>query len=174
MYFCPKCSYSFDITKTTNNSSDNRKPLSLFNAFKHIDDISLYKALFSKKELYNNKKYKKLNNKEKQKMEQLFDKQIISKAMFQCSNCYFSENISETIKLYQLDLTNKIDDNILVDNYELLIHDPTLPRTKDYTCKNIECPSHKDNNNKEAVYIKQNNSYKITYICTICNLLWHM
>jgi beta-lactamase superfamily II metal-dependent hydrolase len=69
MYFCPNCSYIFDIGKSSTNiqqlPSDDKIIINKINdLFKLLDtnnttiDFSKYKADFSKDELYKNKKFK--------------------------------------------------------------------------------------------------------------------
>ncbi len=66
MYFCPKCSYLFDISKSSkvDKSDDTRIQIAkLSDAFKKLEedeDLTKYKALFSKDEMAKNKKYLKL------------------------------------------------------------------------------------------------------------------
>ena len=71
MYFCPKCNYSFDITKSS-NSQDTRKHLdtvsSAFELLKDKGNLSNYIAKFSKEELEKDNKYKKLSSNNKKKL----------------------------------------------------------------------------------------------------------
>ena len=175
MYFCPKCNYSFDITKAS-LTSDNRKKLhNVTNVLKRLNakkKLSNYVATFDKKELTTNKNYKKLSNKEKKRLEVLFESPSFDGVVFKCLNCNYIKKIKETIRLYQLNL---IDDDVMyksIADNKLIIMNPILPRTKDYTCKNINCITHKDKQNKEAVYYKDKNSYDLTYVCTVCFNSW--
>ena len=67
MYFCPNCSYSFDINKasTVSNDVDERKSINkLPDLFKLLDtnaDLSMYKSNFNKDEILKNKRYMKLS-----------------------------------------------------------------------------------------------------------------
>jgi len=49
-----------------------------------------------------------------------------------------------------------------------------LPRTKDFTCKNSNCITHKDSKLKEAVFLKIPKSYNLTYVCTTCHYSWNL
>jgi hypothetical protein len=173
MYFCPECSYSLDITKAS-NLEDNRKELEKpSDAIKRINkDLTKYKPLFNKESLYSDKKFKKLNDSDKSKVEKIFNQEF-SGGQFKCNNCNYTKNINKTIILYKLEKGDESDNLItsLEDN-KMHSNDPALPRTKDYTCKNLDCPTHKDNKIKEAVYYRNKNTYKLYYICTVCNFNW--
>jgi hypothetical protein len=178
MYFCPKCSYLFDISKSSKVSKNNDTRIQISNlidAFKKLEaneDLVKYKATFSKDEMIKNKKYQKLNDEHKIKMNALFEEIISSGAEFKCVNCNYSNQITETTLLYQVNLEDK---NIKVKNIEeneLLCNDPLLPHTHDYTCKNPSCITHKDIKLKDAVFYKERNNYKVNYICTNCYYNW--
>ena len=172
MYFCPKCSYSFDIKKSSGLGGTEKKSISISDAFKKIDkDLGKYKADFSKEDLISHKKYKKLSDSDKEKIESLFDSGGVG-AEFSCSNCGFIKEITESIRLYQLDKVN--DNEVLqtLDDNKLLFNDPALPRTKDYNCKNVNCITHKDKSKKESVYFRDPKSYQLNYICGVCYFSW--
>ena len=174
MYFCPECNYSLDIAKSSGIGEDNRKELEKpSDAIKRLNkDLTKYKPLFNKESLLSDKKYKKLSDSDKEKVEKIFSSDF-SGGQFKCNNCNYVRNITETIILYKMDKGNDRTDLLTtVDDNKMKAMDPALPRTKDYTCKNVECPSHKDSKLKEAVYYRENNSYKLHYLCTVCNFNW--
>lgn len=178
MYFCPNCSYLFDISKSSKISKENdlREPLAkLIDAFKKLEedaDLSKYKAEFSKEEMAKSKKYQKLKDDEKIKMNQLFEEFVSSGAEFRCQNCNFNKQITETTILYQINLDDKdIKINSLEEN-ELLCKDPLMPHTHDYTCKNPNCITHKNPAIKDSIFYREKNSYKLNYICCICYYNW--
>ena len=180
MYFCPKCHFTFDIGKTSNNIeeiSDKINITKISDALKRLEnkeDFSKLKAEFKIEDLIKNSKYKKLNQDEKNILSKLFDENTISGIEFKCTNCNYIKEIKETILLYQLNNTT-IEENIktLEDN-ELLSKNPILPRTHDYNCKNISCATNIKNykDKKEAVFFRDKNSFKINYICCICYYEW--
>lgn len=181
MYFCPKCSYLFDITKTSKISSQNddvRIPISkLGDAFKKLDenpsdDFTKYKALFSRDEMVKNKKYQKLSDDEKIKLNIFFEETVSSGADFKCENCFYSKPITDTILLYQVNFEEKNIKVKSIEENELLCKDPLYPHTHDYTCKNPSCITYKDSKLKDAIFYKEKNSYKVNYICTICFYNW--
>ena len=178
MYFCPKCSYLFDISKSSkvSKSDDTRLELSkLTDAFKKLEeneDLTKFKATFSKDDMAKNKKYQKLKEEEKIKMNALFEEIVSSGAEFKCENCSYSKQINETTLLYQVNLEDKNNKVKSLEENELLCKDPLLPHTHDYTCKNPSCITHKDTKLKDAVFYKERSSYKVNYICTVCYYNW--
>ena len=51
-------------------------------------------------------------------------------------------------------------------------YDPTLPRTKQIKCPNIDCSSNKDAKN-EVIYFRYDDSnMKYVYICSFCDKIW--
>ena len=172
MYFCPECSFSLDISKTSGIEEDNRKELEKpKDAIKKINnDLSNFKPKFTKKQLLNDKGFKKLNDEEKKKLEGLFLFKL-SNAEFKCQNCGYNKNINVSISLYSLDNNDnekikKIDDN------KIICYDKALPRTRDYTCKNKKCPTLNNSKIKEAVFYRGEKNYNMNYVCTICNFSW--
>jgi hypothetical protein len=180
MYFCPNCSYLFDIAKSSKVSkdveADTRTVLKkLVDAFKKLDekeDLSKYKAEFSKDEMAKNKKYQKLKEEDKVKMNQLFEEIVSSGAEFKCENCNFSKQISETTLLYSLNMEDKMVKIRSLEENELITKDPLLPHTHDYTCKNPSCVTHKNSSLKDSVFFREKNSYKLNYICCVCYYNW--
>jgi hypothetical protein len=178
MYFCPNCSYLFDISKSSNTIklNDNRTQIDKISEaltlFEEGKNLSNYKATFSKEEINKNKKYQKIKDEDKIKFNQIFEELVSSSAEFKCNNCNFSKEIIETTLLYQLNMEDKVSKISSLEENELQSKDPTLPRTHDYTCKNSSCITHKESMRKEAVFYKDNKSYKVNYICTLCYYNW--
>ena len=77
----------------------------------------------------------------------------------------------KTISLYSLDNNENVKINTIEDN-KIIAADRTLPRTRDYNCKNLECSTHKNPNDKEAVFYREGNNYEVNYICTKCFFGW--
>lgn len=180
MYFCPNCSYLFDIAKTSViadvNNSDNRKIISkIADAFKLLDkeeDMTNYKAIFSIDELNKNKRYQKLSENDKVKFNQLFQETISSGAELRCNNCNNSEPIKETILLYEYSTSEVINNIKTIEENQFICQDPLLPHTHDYSCKNPSCITHKKPELKDSVFMRHNNSFKLTYICCVCHFSW--
>ena len=182
MYFCPNCSYILDISKINNSNNQLEesiqkkvieKPADLFKLIENNEDLLNYTIIFSKEELELNKKYKKISNSDKNKINQLYSNNNIINAEFNCPNCNYSKEITETTLLYRIDIIDKITTNIkTLEENKLITSNPLLPNTKDYTCKNIDCKTHTNIELKNSVMYKDKNSYKVNYICCVCYYGW--
>jgi hypothetical protein len=91
--------------------------------------------------------------------------------MFKCNNCNYKKRINDTIRLYQLNVDSIYSVYRSMDDNKLLFMNPIYPRTRDFTCKNINCVSHKENK-KEAVFFREKDSYLTNYICGVCYSSW--
>jgi len=178
MYFCDNCGFSLEISKSSKISKeeDTRQTIAkLSEAIKMVEDnidISNYKAGFSKDEMSKNKKYQKMGDEMKINMNRLFEEQVSSGAEFKCENCNLTKSITETTMLYQINMEDKVNTLKTLEENELIVKDPLLPHTHDYTCKNLSCITHKKLEMKDAVFLRDRNSYKINYICSVCFFNW--
>jgi hypothetical protein len=179
MYFCPTCNYTLDISKLFGNDNiDNKillkKPTDAIKLFETDKNIKFdnYKAEFKFEDIDKNNKFKKLSEEEKNKFNILFQLNNIINAQFKCNNCNYTKEITESIILYQFDVSDKINKIKNIEDNELYCKNPILPRTRDYICKNVSCSTITNKKNKEAVFFRDNNSYKINYICCICYHNW--
>jgi len=175
MFFCPNCSYLFDINKTGNTEELKiilSKITEIFEKIESNEDLTKYKTSISKDEIIKNKKYLKLNDKQKDNINNLYTDNINTNAEFKCNNCNFIKPITETIILYQLNNDDKIIKIKNIDENKLLSNDPLLPRTNNYICKNNTCKTHKNIELKEAVFYKDKNNYKVNYVCCVCYFNW--
>jgi hypothetical protein len=174
MFFCPKCNYSFDISKASDNeiTEDTRVVLKrASDAFKKLEageDLNLYKADFKQDDLIKNVKYKKLSNDQKVLVNKLFEEITYIGVEFRCNNCNEVKTISETTLLYEYDINDTVDKIKTLDDNQLTTLNPILPRTHDYNCKNIDCLTNTKKHTKEAVFYRDKESYKINYICCVC------
>ena len=176
MYFCPSCSYSFDIVKSSQTSQKDvrvniEKIGEALKLFEANDDMSKYVASFSREDTNKNKKYQKFDDNQKAKFNLIFEELISSGAEFKCNNCNNIQPIKETILLYNINMEEKNKMRTLEEN-EFICKDPILPRTHDYNCKNPNCITHKDKSKKESVFFKEKNSFRVNYICTVCYYSW--
>lgn len=180
MYFCPNCSYLFDISKSSKVSkeetNDTRVGIKkIQDALSKLDsgeDLTKYRAEFSKEDLSKNKKYQKLKDEDKALVNFLFEEPVTTGAEFKCENCNFSKQITQTTLLYQINLEDKDNKIKNLEENELTCKDPLLPHTHDYTCKNPSCITHKNPALKDSVFLRDRNSYKVNYICCVCYYNW--
>ena len=179
MYFCPKCHFTFDINKSANTEQIVNNKISInkiSDALKKLEtneDLTNFKADFKFEDLIKNSKYKKLNQDQKNILSKLFEETSASGIEFICTNCNCIKPINETILLYKLNVTNNEENIKLLDDNELICKNPILPRTHDYICKNISCITNTNiETKKEAVFIREKNSFKINYICCLCYYSW--
>jgi len=183
MYFCSQCSYLFNISKSSNIKNDDTRIVleSIQDIFKKLEnkevvtDFSKYKVNFLKEELNKNKKYQKLGDLDKIKLNQLFEDNIVSGAEFKCENCNNIKKIKETTLLYQINVNNNLNNLKTPEENKLICLDPLLPHTHDYICKNPDCKTHKTPSIKDSVFYKDensSNSYKVNYVCCVCNFGW--
>lgn len=176
MYFCPKCHFSFDIGKSSNEINNEKyiikKVADIFKKLENNEDITIFKTDIKIDEIIKNSKYKKLTDKEKEDINKLYKNDTINGIEFKCTNCNYLHEIKDSILLYELDMNDKIEQIKTLDENKLMCKNPILPRTHDYICKNNECITHKDKNNKEAIFFREINTMKINYICCICYFNW--
>ena len=111
MYFCPNCSYLFDISKSSNTIKvvDTRIPINkvidAITLFEEGTNLSNYKATFNKEEITKNKKFQKFKDIDRIKVMQIFEDLISSGADFICNNC---EGVFYCIFIIFVDCINKI------------------------------------------------------------------
>ena len=135
-----------------------------------------YIPLFQKKSLFNNNVYKKLKSEEKEKIIGAFNKSNVSTydnpVKFLCGTCGSHKFLEDGTVISSRYIKKK--KALTKDNVIYKRHDPTHPRTKDYICINKKCPSHDPKNKvkKEAVIIKDPETYQLTYYCTLCDKSW--
>lgn len=178
MYFCPNCSYSFDINKSSTSTFDtNEKKIvkKIPDLFKLIDadaDIENLKFEFTREELSANKQYKKLSENIKNKLNNAFDAMVSFGAELKCNNCNNTEQIKETLLLYQISMNNVQENIKSLEENKFIAQDPLLPHTRDYQCKNPNCITHKNSKIKDVVFYRNKVNFKVNYICTVCNFSW--
>lgn len=160
--YCPFCQFSLDIAKSNENSNKftdgtivkkiiNGEPLTVRVDGKQIHSIK------------NSKDFQELTKEEKTSvLSKLKDNGVI----IVCNNCGWSDSLEPgTIISTQHTATHPGTNMMDISTNEYLIHDHTLPRTKNFKCLNPDCTS---TIGDEAVLVKQTNSNTITYICCTC------
>lgn len=175
--FCSNCNYQLIIKKITNTVvltiSEPQELIKL-----NYDDNNDYNIYFDKDVLINYlKDMKKISKEDKQKKIDLYDKikkkkRSTIKYILKCLTCASEYPLEAGTTIYTINFKkqNYIFDD---DNIDLKIYDPTLPRTKDYKCENINCDTNKKENiNKEAVFYRSTNTFHLKYACCICKHSW--
>lgn len=167
--FCKNCNYILDITKnielkTVENIDEFIKELS-------INNINL-KFNISKEDLQKNSNYKKLSSENKTLVDNNFDKfkNLNNIGFFKCNNCGYFTNIENETILITSNKSTKFSSDLYIS---LQAKNNILPRTRDYICPNTECKANNTNyKEREAVFYRDNNSYKLKYLCCNCNHEW--
>lgn len=96
--------------------------------------------------------------------------------VFICETCQYTQPIKENTELFEQKsyrgyLTS---DPITLGNPKEKINSNVTMKTKNYTCPNKQCTTHKQPNLKEATIERFNHqSYQIYYICNICMTRWY-
>ena len=86
-----------------------------------------------------------------------------------CQDCGFKELFDGNIVEKKNFKKNSVNIN---KNLHYLIYDPSLPRTIQKQCPNKNCETNKKNTKSISVFIKDQLSLKLTYVCTSCNVEW--
>ena len=125
--------------------------------------------------LFDIKKDKKLSTKITDKTKTLHNNSS-NNIVFLCENCGHIKPVTKSIKLYELNKSVNIDTFSTLSDNKLICSDPILPRTRDYTCKNDTCLSHKKTESvlKEAVYYRTEDTYNVHYVCCVCHFSWEI
>jgi len=177
MFFCPKCNFSLDLSKNIPSEISGDIQLKAPKDFIDMaveDDIDgNIKLVFSKKELFSAREYKKLSDDEKDLVNKKFQEinnVSFNLAYFICKNCQFVTKLEQGTKVYEVSINSKFLENEIIENK---LYDLTLPRTKDYICPNKKCATHKNMSIKEALFYRPyKNSYNLKYVCNVCKVSW--
>lgn len=103
-----------------------------------------------------------------------------------CKKCAFHEVLKPKTLIYT-ESSDDFTEHFLRQDHSELIHDATLPHTKNYECMNKKCITHTQTELKDAVFKRVNNnwydeqknvipatknSYRILTICCVCQSSW--
>jgi DNA-directed RNA polymerase subunit M/transcription elongation factor TFIIS len=190
MFFCEKCRYLFNVTKDVKSKQIggriNEALTSLFGKYNNNEQLEEKDLRRIKgKDLLEDERFEDLTKKEQRKMisyVKSFNKNFFveeelpvetkigsNAAFFICKYCKNSKPIKPGTLIYSKNYGG--ESSIETEDYTFAIYDQTLPRTKNYICKNPKCESHKNDAVKEAALTK-NGLYQIVYICTACSTHW--
>jgi len=199
MKYCPKCDNIMNISRTipkrnininqdTNTISEttntdkkniinNDNVIKIINMFKNNIDITNEKI--NSDEITNNPEFIKLKDKEKKDLLKILKtmEDDSLNAYIICKNCsYFEKLTSRTLILNKMS-SNTIGNNEITDNskYKYMRYDNTLPHTRDYICKNIDCITHKDSTKRDAKWFRpKQDTYETYYVCCACGVVWNI
>lgn len=189
MIFCDKCRYLYNITKDLKSKQIggkiNEAVTNVMDKYKNREQIE-EKDLkrIEGKHLLQNDRYDEMTKKDQRKFlstiravdKNFFveEKNPVTKVgsnivYFICKYCNNSKPIKPGTLIYSKKYGGQNTSE--AHDYSNIIYDQTLPRTKNYICKNKDCETHRDDSIKEAVLIK-NMSDQIVYVCTSCITSW--
>ena len=179
MLFCPKCDSILDINKVTNEEVINTK----------IDDEVIKKIVESQEltdeekqsvnidALINNTYYSELDKKTKSLVDKkinkmLSKKQQTDKAVYICKCGYTAPIAGRTLIMSKMGSSSNTSSLNTPQRIKNMLHDKTLPHSRNYICPNKECVSHTDPEKRDAVFFRFSDSLQIWYICISCKSYW--
>ena len=192
MFYCPKCLNIYNITKSIKTSDNQTGGSKLDDIIEKIlsnedieeektnkldeDDLIQLNKIDSFKKLQNKQKdyvFNYLNDIIQKKKPANKDNKIAKKMYFICKSCGNNEPIKEGSMIISRqsnkEITNENDTGFNPKEYlEMNIY----PRTRQYSCLNDKCVSHKNSEKKSAMFMRINGTYKIRYICEACETSW--
>uniref|UniRef100_A0A6C0EBT2 Uncharacterized protein n=1 Tax=viral metagenome TaxID=1070528 RepID=A0A6C0EBT2_9ZZZZ len=194
MQFCPKCNNILDISKTppkvhavivdgetpttVSDTNDNKNISKIINKYKNKNNIvfSDIKGI-SIDAVKKSDEYQALNNGEKTALMKIINDlsltDDINNAYKVCRNCLYFEQIKETTLIISRMSSSSQSGYIDRSKYSNMRFDHTLPRTREYKCKNDKCISHKNHEERKAVWFRPiMDSYATYYVCVPCGEVW--
>lgn len=190
MFFCEKCRYLYNVTKDIKNKQIggkiNEALTNVFNKYinkEQLEEKDLRKL--KRKDILDDERFENMTKKEQRKVISFIrsaNKNFFieedpptetvtgtTTAFFICKYCKHFKPIKPGTLIYSRSYGG--ESSAETEDYTYAIYDQTLPRTKNYICKNPKCESHKNETIREAVLTK-NVFYQIVYICTACSTYW--
>jgi len=187
--FCSKCDNLLSISKVPTQANFEEVQQNNKGIEKYIELITkIEKEQEIKEEDYNNldisillkmEELKKIKNKQKTKeiLAELQNKQDVSdisiKAYFVCNTCLHTEPIQSGKLIYSKNMNLDKNDNIYNDMISNKVFSNVLPYTREYNCRNKECPTYKGTP-REAVFFRTSNKYNTWYCCKVCKTAWNI
>ena len=192
MFYCPKCLNIYNITKSIKTSDQlgqtggSKLDVIIEKILSNEDIEEDDKIKLDEDDLIQLNKidsYKKLQNKQKdyvfnylndmiQKKKIINkDNKIAKKMYFICKSCGNNEPIKEGSMIISRQSNKEITNETGFNSKEYL-EMKIYPRTRQYSCLNDKCESHKKSEKKSAMFMRINGTYKIRYICEACETSW--
>lgn len=193
--FCEKCNNIYDIRKhkpINDTVLDSKTPDTVTNSDTEIpvDYKKIIKKIENKEnptkeelnsivltDLINNSYYKKLTKKNTIKkaiidmIDDMENNDNNKQGYLICNNCHYSKTLLSSTKIMSINPNRKISEKEYINEsiYRNRIHCRTVPRTRNFNCPNLECPSKKNKIPTEAIFFRKNNfSYETIYVCCYC------
>ena len=189
MQFCPKCDNIMDIGKsvqrailsvatpdTISSETPENQISKLIELYKNKEDITNFKI--DLKQLTSNNEFNKLKEADRNEIIKALKSSDIdesSSAFNICKNCSYSERlVGQTLVLSRMNIESSMSGITDLSKYKYMVHDMTLPSTRDYICKNDKCASHKDYSQREAKWFRPQMNYSTYYACVSCESIWNV
>jgi len=192
MQFCPKCNNILDISRSVPKSGtilDNETPATVSTTEPKIDKLldkiindenvedelkSVDMVTIQKNPKFNNlnaKQKKQIQNKLNEFNDKAQDDNIIAYRI--CRNCTYNEPIQNNTLIMSRINKGATTGYTNIEKYKNMVHNKTLPRTRQYICPNEHCDSKNNYDKREAVFFRPNiNSYELWYTCVACQTYW--
>lgn len=190
--FCERCDNILDISRTPLADvidEDTTTP----NIVSSEDDIN-YETILQKiekgekisedelklidiKDMTKNDYYKKMAKKGEIKkqiidmIEDMGNSDENIQAYMVCRNCAFTKPIKGKFRILTKNPegVTAAHDYVNEATYRNRVHMRTMPRTRDFSCPNNECPSYTQKSNNEAIFFRKSaDAYDTIYVCTNC------
>lgn len=190
MFFCPQCQNKFNITRTPGQSAQTGgglKPVELIEKILNEGELERSDVAGIDPEKFAKvREFQQLTTSDKEivlnKIHEMLPKKSVTPppqpesnvAYFVCENCDYYTTIDPGVMIFS-QVYDDANQMILMEDYKYICDDPTLPRTRDYTCQNRECPTKSNRRGpKEAVIKRVPGGYRLVYGCCICRHTWLM
>jgi DNA-directed RNA polymerase subunit M/transcription elongation factor TFIIS len=98
---------------------------------------------------------------------------VQGKLYYACNNCGYQTPLPPGTQVYRQNVVAPVETVSDLDVFRSMADDPTLPRTRNYTCPNKKCATHKDPNLLEMVTVRPDKlSYRNIFVCVECKHAW--
>ena len=200
MEFCPDCSFKMNIVDNLEEyvrdfqKGGSKGSESLLEKILEGSKTEEFKEIPSKVliNIVNTEDYKKLRvnkqeyvfnfiqellpsgDKEMFKENKITSSSSIQSYYYYCAKCSFFSKIPPKTLLIKKNYKVK---SVYEENYSHHADNPILPRISDYTCVNDKCATNqkgelKEDEEKEAVFMRDEMLDRIVYICRVCRHVW--
>ena len=87
-----------------------------------------------------------------------------------CTNCGYSRSLDSGFHILSKNPEGVASIHDYSDESKIrnAVHYGIYPRTREFICPNKECETHQKNNDTEAVFMRDEDTYRMIYVCTTC------